>query len=205
MKVITTKHGWPDVDQERAILAAADLIDSLAKDGRRFTDAHSASAVCTPSRYALLTGQYPLRAHGGQGVWGPLSPHSGLIIPTDKLTIGKALQNVGYATSAFGKWHLGFNVGKNDWSVPLRPGPRDVGFDYYTHQGRFVLGGDGEGSYADFDGWTATAGLKLDRVRTQAVLQALLALSRAAPGRLHLHPPRAAGGCRHHDPHRQRP
>ncbi|MEM7599918.1 MAG: sulfatase-like hydrolase/transferase [Verrucomicrobiota bacterium] len=129
--IFTDDLGYGDLSCYGATHVQTPNIDSLATDGRRFTDAHSASAVCTPSRYALLTGQYPLRAMGGKGVWGPLSPQSGLIIPTDTLTIGKAFQNKGYATSAFGKWHLGFNEGKNDWSVPLRPGPQDVGFDYY--------------------------------------------------------------------------
>ena len=106
-------------------------IDSLARAGRKFTDAHSASAVCTPSRYALLTGEYPVRAFDGKGSWGPLSPLSHLIIPTDTPTIGKTFQNKGYKTAAVGKWHLGFGTGKNDWSLPLSPGPNDVGFDYY--------------------------------------------------------------------------
>jgi len=106
-------------------------IDRLAWEGRRFTDAHSASAVCTPSRYALLTGEYPLRSNGGAGTWGPLSPTSGLIIPTDTLTIGKVFQKKGYSTACLGKWHLGFKEGRCDWQVPLRPGPQDVGFDHY--------------------------------------------------------------------------
>ncbi|MEM7144678.1 MAG: sulfatase-like hydrolase/transferase [Verrucomicrobiota bacterium] len=129
--IFTDDLGYGDLSCYGATHVQTPHIDSLAHDGRRFTDAHSASAVCTPSRYALLTGQYPLRANGGQGVWGPHSSSSGLIIPTDTLTIGKALQQKGYATACLGKWHLGFHEGKNDWSVPLRPGPLDVGFDYY--------------------------------------------------------------------------
>src|SRR5210317_1888688 len=72
--------GYGDLSCYGATKVQTPNIDSLARDGRRFTDAHSASAVCTPSRYALLTGQYPLRAMGGKGSWGPLSPLSGLII-----------------------------------------------------------------------------------------------------------------------------
>lgn len=74
-------------------------IDRLAKEGRLFTDAHSASAVCTPSRYALLTGAYPLRANDGKGAWGPLPVQSELIIDTVKLTLGKVFKNKGYATT----------------------------------------------------------------------------------------------------------
>lgn len=123
--------GYGDLSCQGATHVKTPHIDSLARDGRKFTDAHSASAVCTPSRYALLTGEYPIRGMGGRGYWGPLSPESGLIIPTDTPTIGKVFQAKGYATVAVGKWHLGFGSEKNDWSVPLTPGPNDVGFDYY--------------------------------------------------------------------------
>jgi len=123
--------GYGDLGCYGATKLKTPHIDSLARDGRRFTDAHSGSAVCTPSRYALLTGEYPTRANGGKGTWGPLSSSSGLIIPTDTPTIGKVFQAKGYKTACLGKWHLGFKQGKCDWQPPLRPGPQDVGFDHY--------------------------------------------------------------------------
>ena len=123
--------GYGDLGCYGATKVRTPNIDRLAREGRRFTDAHSASAVCTPSRYALITGEYPLRSNNGAGVWGPLPPTSGLIIPTDTLTIGKVFQRQGYATACLGKWHLGFKEGRCDWQVPLRPGPQDVGFDHY--------------------------------------------------------------------------
>lgn len=106
-------------------------IDKLATEGRKFTDAHSASAVCTPSRYGLLTGEYPFRANGGKGLWGPAPVTSPLIIDTETKTIADVFKKSGYETAVFGKWHLGFKEGKNDWQEPLRPGPQDLGFDYY--------------------------------------------------------------------------
>lgn len=102
-------------------------IDRLAKEGRKFTDAHSASAVCTPSRYGLLTGEYPVR----KNIWGPCSHNQPLLIDTNKLTLGKLFKDKGYATAAIGKWHLGFGLEKTDWNKPLRPGPLELGFDYY--------------------------------------------------------------------------
>ena len=123
--------GYGDLGCYGASKVKTPNIDRLAKGGRRFTDAHSASAVCTPSRYALLTGEYPLRANGGAGVWGPAAITSGLIIDPDQLTIADVFKSQGYATAALGKWHLGFGEGKNDWQEPLRPGPQDLGFDYY--------------------------------------------------------------------------
>jgi arylsulfatase A len=62
--------GYGDLGCYGATKVQTPNIDKLAAEGRRFTDAHSVSAVCTPSRYALLTGQYPVRANGGKGVWG---------------------------------------------------------------------------------------------------------------------------------------
>lgn len=123
--------GYGDLGCYGATKVRTPHIDKLASEGRKFSDAHTASAVCTPSRYALLTGDYPVRANGGEGVWGPAPVTSGLIIDTDKLTIADVFKSGGYSTAALGKWHLGFGQGENDWQEPLRPGPQDLGFDYY--------------------------------------------------------------------------
>jgi len=124
--------GYGDLGCYGATKVKTPNIDKLAAEGRSFTDAHSASAVCTPSRYGLLTGEYPMRAFNGKGSWGPLPPTSKLIISKDTPTIGKIFQEDGYATSCFGKWHLGFgDAQKNNWKMPLTSGPNDVGFDYY--------------------------------------------------------------------------
>lgn len=123
--------GYGDVGCYGATKVETPNIDRLAATGRRFTDAHSASAVCTPSRYALLTGKYPVRANGGAGVWGPAPIDSPLLIDPHEVTIADVFKKGGYQTAAIGKWHLGFGTGKNTWQEPLRPGPRDLGFDYY--------------------------------------------------------------------------
>ncbi|MDF7823630.1 arylsulfatase [Pontiellaceae bacterium B12227] len=119
--------GYGDLGCYGATHVQTPNIDKLAAEGRRFTDAHSASAVCTPSRYGLLTGEYPVR----QNLWGPCAPTTGLLIDTEQLTIARLLKNKGYDTACIGKWHLGFGDGNIDWNEPLRPGPLDVGFDYY--------------------------------------------------------------------------
>ncbi len=123
--------GYGDLGCYGATKVQTPNIDRLATEGRRFTDAHSVSAVCTPSRYALLTGQYPVRANGGQGLWGPAPVTSPLLVDTERLTIADVFKNSGYSTAAFGKWHLGFKTGMNDWQAPLSPGPQDLGFDHY--------------------------------------------------------------------------
>lgn len=102
-------------------------IDQLAKAGRRFSDAHSASAVCTPSRYALLTGEYPHRAK----LTRPVFLKSGLVVDTDKQTLADVMKDAGYATACIGKWHLGFGERTPDWNGGLKPGPLELGFDYY--------------------------------------------------------------------------
>lgn len=123
--------GYGDLSCYGATKLKTPNIDKLAAEGRKFTDAHSASAVCTPSRYGLLTGEYPFRGNNGKGIWGPAPVTSPLLIDTEKLTIADVFKTSGYDTAAFGKWHLGFGDSKNLWDKPLRPGPQDLGFDYY--------------------------------------------------------------------------
>jgi arylsulfatase A len=116
-------------------------IDALAKKGLRFTDAHSPSSVCTPTRYGLLTGRYAWRGTLKKGV---LLPWDQPLIEKARLTLPDMLKQTGYATYAVGKWHLGWNwqkVDKNtpidkfgnnvDFKQPVTGGPIDYGFDYY--------------------------------------------------------------------------
>lgn len=112
-------------------------LDRLAREGMRFTDAHSASAVCTPTRYGVLTGRYPMRI----GQFGVLQTFSPPIIERDRLTVGAMLQQQGYHTAAIGKWHLGMNwdvspeAKKSDTPLPIgkaaADGPTTRGFDYF--------------------------------------------------------------------------
>ena len=104
-------------------------LDTLAATGMRFTDAHSPSGVCTPTRYGLLTGRYSWRTNMKKGV---LKGYSPLLIQPDRSTIGSMLQARGYTTAVIGKWHLGLgNEEVTDYTQPLSPGPNDVGFDYF--------------------------------------------------------------------------
>ncbi|MCB4808920.1 arylsulfatase [Tamlana sp. 62-3] len=121
--------GYGDLSCYGANLLNTPNIDKLASEGRRFTDAHSASAVCTPSRYALITGEYPIR-HGNLNA--PVFLKSKLVIDTQQETIASLLKKAGYATACVGKWHLGFGETEPvDWNKPLNPGPNELGFDYY--------------------------------------------------------------------------
>lgn len=119
--ILADDMGWGDLSCYGATKITTPAMDRLAAEGLRATDCHSASAVCTPSRYALLTGRYawrgPLKRH-------VLFGHAPSIIEADRATLPGTLQDAGYATGAFGKWHLGlgwrFKDGRR-WSA-FEPG-----------------------------------------------------------------------------------
>ncbi|WP_439482576.1 sulfatase family protein [Cyclobacterium plantarum] len=117
-------------------------LDKLAENGLRFTDAHTSAAVCTPTRYGILTGRYNWRSTLKNGVLGG---YSAPLISTDRLTVGNILQNSGYHTAFVGKWHLGWDwsfkqeyenidnlnrILEVDYSQPIQNGPNQVGFSY---------------------------------------------------------------------------
>jgi len=118
--------GYGDISCYGASRVKTPNLDRLAAGGMRFTNAHSSSATCTPSRYSLLTGEYAWRKKGT----GILPGDATLIIPTDRQTLPGLLQKQGYRTAAVGKWHLGLGSKEVDWNTEIRPGPLEVGFDY---------------------------------------------------------------------------
>ena len=105
-------------------------MDRLAREGCRFADAHAAAALCSPSRYALLTGRYPWRTPMGGRI---LADHAPLAIEPSRMTVPSLLREHGYRTAAVGKWHLGFGSDPDQTALPepLRPGPLETGFDSY--------------------------------------------------------------------------
>ncbi len=103
-------------------------LDRLAKQGIRFTDANTPSSVCSPSRYALLTGRYCWRTSLKFEVLSTTAP---LHIETTRLNMASLLKAEGYNTAAIGKWHLGYGTGKTDFTAELKPGPLEIGFDYH--------------------------------------------------------------------------
>ncbi len=124
-------------------------LDRLASQGMRFTDGHSSSGICTPSRFALLTGQ-----HHWRRFHGIVTAMGGTVFEPDDFTLAKMFKSKGYNTAAVGKWHLGWdwdalrkpgatetdsrNGGRPedyDWSKPIPDGPTAQGFDYYFGDG----------------------------------------------------------------------
>ena len=114
-------------------------MEKLAKQGIMFTDAHSPSAVCTPTRYGVLTGRYCWRSRLKRGVFGG---YDRPLIEKERMTVASMLKKHGYSTACIGKWHLGMDWGRKegadgrgqervDVKKPLRNGPIDRGFDYF--------------------------------------------------------------------------
>jgi len=110
--ILADDLGYGDVhclNPERCKIATP-CLDKLASQGMTLTDAHSTSAVCTPSRYGILTGRYNWRSHFQNGV---LKGYSKPLIATDRLTVAKLLKGNGYFTACLGKWHLGMDISEN--------------------------------------------------------------------------------------------
>ncbi|WP_165223539.1 sulfatase family protein [Aquisphaera insulae] len=117
--------GYGDVSVNGARAGLTPHVDRLAREGLRFTDAHATSATCTPSRYGLMTGEYPWRRQGT----GVLPGDAKLIIEPGRTTLASVFRDAGYRTMAVGKWHLGLGSGDLDWNGRIAPGPLEIGFD----------------------------------------------------------------------------
>ncbi len=135
--ILADDLGYGDIGCYGATKVRTPNIDRLAREGMRFTDTHSPASVCTPSRYNLMTGRYCWRTWAGHGTLWANDP---LLIEETRMTIASLLRGAGYDTGCVGKWHLGFGKpGTPDWddllgpdfNSELRPGPLDVGFDYF--------------------------------------------------------------------------
>lgn len=154
--ILADDLGYGDVqclNPKRGKIATPHM-DRLAKDGMTFTDAHTSSSVCTPTRYSIMTGRYNWRTKLQKGV---LNGYGEPLIAKERLTVPGFLRKNGYTTAMIGKWHLGLGIattdgktaspqkglrpkrGKGafppselsniDWSKPITGGPVDVGFD----------------------------------------------------------------------------
>lgn len=121
--------GYGDLSCYGAHRVNTPTVDSLANNGVRFTNMHACASTSTPSRYSLLTGEYPFRRPGTDVAAG----NAGMIIKPQQTTIADLMHRAGYSTAAIGKWHLGLgsHTAQQDWNGELDETPRDLGFDYH--------------------------------------------------------------------------
>ena len=129
--ILADDIGWGDAGSYGATKIKTPNIDRLAAGGQRFVNAQASAAVCTPTRYSMITGQYGFRRDVDGVDKGVANGASPLVIPTDMTTAPGLLQKAGYHTGIVGKWHLGFGLSKPDYNAELRPGPLEVGFDEF--------------------------------------------------------------------------
>ena len=104
-------------------------IDQLVTEGMKFTQAYAPGSVCSPTRYGILTGMFPVR---GPIRMAPAKYDSPLAIEVDSMSLPRFFKEQGYRTAGIGKWHLGYGEnGITNWAGEIKPGPNDIGFDYH--------------------------------------------------------------------------
>ena len=128
--VLADDLGWGDLDSYNSFSKIpTPNANRLATQGMRWTDMHASAAVCTPSRYSILTGRYCWRTELKKGVLNGYAPD---LIEPSRMTVASMLKTEGYYTAGVGKWHLGLGEPpRTDYTKPLHPSPIDNGFDYY--------------------------------------------------------------------------
>lgn len=127
--IVADDLGYGDMSCYGATRVSTPAVDSLAQRGVCFTNMHACASTSTPSRYALLTGEYPFRRTGTDVAAG----NAGMIIQPDQTTVADLMHRAGYSTAAIGKWHLGLGskTAEQDWNGTIDQTPRDLGFDYH--------------------------------------------------------------------------
>src|ERR1051326_314042 len=131
--ILADDLGWGSIGCYGAKQVKTPNLDRLAQEGRRFTQAYAPGSVCSPTRYGMMTGRYYWRTSVKDGK--VLPANAPLHIETNRVTLASVCKAQGYRTAAFGKWHLGLTEARViDWSNPLKPGPLEIGFDYFFGQ-----------------------------------------------------------------------
>ncbi len=124
--ILADDMGVGDMSVYGATAISTPNLDALANGGVRFNQGYATSATSTPSRYALMTGEYPWKNPNAKILPGDAP----LLIGVDQYTLPKMMREAGYTTAAIGKWHLGMGSGNVNWNEQISPSANDIGFDY---------------------------------------------------------------------------
>lgn len=124
--ILSDDLGYGDIGCYGATKVKTPQLDRLAREGARFTEEYAPANVCTPTRYAFLTGKYAFRQRGT----GIAAGNATLLISPGTPTVASVLKGAGYHTGVVGKWHLGLGLTEPDFNADLKPGPLELGFDY---------------------------------------------------------------------------
>jgi arylsulfatase A-like enzyme len=117
--------GYGDVSAYNQGTLQTPNIDKLAENGLRFTNGYATSATCSPSRYALLSGQYPWKNERAKILAGDAP----MLFDSARITVADMFKTSGYRTAVVGKWHMGLGSGNIDWNKDISITPNDIGFD----------------------------------------------------------------------------
>jgi len=138
--IVADDLGWADLGCYGGRYNCTPVLDQLAREGVRFTDGYANSALCSPSRFALITGRYQYRLRGAaeEPLTGRTAHRSDIGLPPDHPTLPSILRDNGYRTGLFGKWHLGYppHFGPTLSGYQTFFGPLGGGVDYFTHRDR---------------------------------------------------------------------
>ena len=118
--------GYGDVSSYGATELITPNFDRIANEGIKFTNGYATSPTCTPSRFSMLSGIYPFRSKRARVLPG----NAPLLFEVGKQTLPSMLHDAGYFTGVVGKWHLGLGDENMNWNEEIKPGPREIGFDY---------------------------------------------------------------------------
>jgi arylsulfatase A-like enzyme len=184
--ILADDLGYADLGCYGARVPRSPMIDALAASGLRFTQGYSNSPVCSPTRFALLTGRYQYRFRGGaeEPISAQRQAEPEMAVPLDHPTLPSLLRGAGYATALIGKWH----IGRPSHSGPLKSGydeffgPLGGAVDYFTHQGR-----TGEPDLYEGDTPVAAEGYLTDLLSERAVQYVERRAGNASPFLLSLH------------------
>jgi len=144
--ILADDMGWADLPVYGNLFNEAPQLTKMASEGIRFTDAYAACPVCSPTRASIMSGQYPARVGITDFITGHWRPYEEVIVPKNRtqylpeeiITMGEIMQEAGYATGYFGKWHLGFEERHQPWNQGFETANVYKGGGFFNYASRWI-------------------------------------------------------------------